>query len=518
MKIIAYLVLMLIILTLSGSFGYAKDEPGRKEKKRIRFPAVAGQFYPAEETKLAGMVRQFLNEKKGKPVSGRIMGLISPHAGYIYSGTVAATGFRQIDPATKTVFVLAPSHWLPAAKASIMEVDAYRTPLGDIPLSPIAATLRQQELFSPLPDMDQKEHSLEVQLPFLQIMLKSFELVPITIGQVDPSRIAKALLPHIDEHTLIVASSDLSHYYPYHKAKLLDESCTRAITDMDFNRMAESEACGKIPILALMEIARQKGWRPELIDYRNSGDTAGPPDQVVGYASIAFVSGGAKGNEKTRANKEGQEVKGGKSSNDNDEGKNERGKSAKSGSESISEADRKMLLNLARCVIKNTLSKEKDPLPENLSPYLREKRGCFVTLHKRGQLRGCIGTITPEQRLCDCVKENAFNAAFRDPRFSPLSKSELDEIEIEISILTPPKELKFSDAEDLKRQLRPGVDGVILSQGWHRATYLPQVWEQLPDKESFLQSLCQKAGLPDDAWKDPTKTKVEVYQAIVFSE
>ncbi|MEW6380922.1 MAG: AmmeMemoRadiSam system protein B [bacterium] len=502
MKNIAYLFLIFLLVMFPGSFGWAKDEPGQKEKKRVRFPAVAGQFYPAEEIKLAGVVRQFLKEGKGSPVSGRIMGLIAPHAGYIYSGPVAATGYRQIDPATKTVFVLAPSHRSVAARASIMDVDAYRTPLGDIPLSPIAATLRQHELFSPLPEMDHKEHSLEVQLPFLQERLKNFELVPITIGQVDPSRIAKVLLPYIGEDTLIVASSDLSHYYPYNKARLLDESCIRAITAMDFDQTAESEACGKIPVLVLMEIARQKGWQGKLIDYRNSGDTAGPPDQVVGYASIAFVRGG-----------EGGTAKGRETQSKNTLGTEHTGHHQ----EAVSGADRKALLDLARRVIRNTLSKEKSTSPEDPSPYLQEKRGCFVTLHKKGQLRGCIGTISPEQRLCDCVKENAFNAAFRDPRFSPLSMSELDQIEIEISILTLPRQIKFSDAEDLKRQLRPGVDGVILSQGWHRATYLPQVWEQLPDKESFLQSLCQKAGLPDDAWKNP-KTRVEIYQAIVFSE
>jgi len=176
-------------------------------------------------------------------------------------------------------------------------------------------------------------------------------------------------------------------------------------------------------------------------------------------------------------------------------------------------------LHLARHTIAEVLSggKKISPHEKDLSPYLKEKRGCFVTLHKKGALRGCIGSILPTDRLCDCVQENALNAAFHDPRFTPLKKDDLDQIDIEISILTLPREIHFTDAEDLKRQLRPEQDGLILSQGWHRATYLPQVWEQLPDKENFLASLCRKAGLPGDAWKNP-KTKVELYEAIVFSE
>ncbi|MEW5804425.1 MAG: AmmeMemoRadiSam system protein B [bacterium] len=519
MKNSIYLCFIFLLLISSTSSSQAKDESGQKDKKKVRLPVVAGQFYPEEKGKLERMIQRFLKEGKGNPVSGRVRGLIAPHAGYIYSGPIAATGYQKIDPATKTVIVLAPSHYIGADSASIMDVDCYRTPLGDIPLSPIAATLRKQRLFSPLLVMDQKEHSLEVQLPFLQVMLKNFDLVPITIGQADPLPIARALLPFIDEHTLVVASSDLSHYYPYKEAQILDKSCVEAITAMDFGKVAECEACGKIPILVLLEIARQKGWQGKLIDCRNSGDTEGPSDRVVGYASIAFVSESGSGGEESKAEaKAGDNENEVKKAADKDMAFALDKDAGASHSESVTEADQKMLLGLARTKIANTLmDEENDPLPENLSSYVKEKRGCFVTLHKNGQLRGCIGTIIPEERLCDCVQKNAFNAAFRDPRFSPLSKKELDQIKIEISILTLPRQLHFSNVEDLKRKLRPQIDGVILSQGWHRATYLPQVWEQLPDKDDFLESLSQKAGMHKDAWKDP-KTTVEVYQAIVFSE
>jgi AmmeMemoRadiSam system protein A len=239
---------------------------------------------------------------------------------------------------------------------------------------------------------------------------------------------------------------------------------------------------------------------------------------VVGYASIAFVSE-AHGRE---AKSHGHESESGHEAHTHEaetispEAKSHTHES-KSHHDSISEADQKALLAIARGEIKSAvLGEEKFSLPDNLSPYLKEKRGCFVTLHKNGRLRGCIGTISPSQRLGECVRENAFNAAFSDPRFSPLSSDELDQVEIEISVLTLPRQIHFSNPMDLKRQLRPGRDGVILSLGYNRATYLPQVWEQLPDKESFLASLSQKAGLPKNAWKDP-KIKIEVYQAMVFS-
>jgi len=183
----------------------------------------------------------------------------------------------------------------------------------------------------------------------------------------------------------------------------------------------------------------------------------------------------------------------------------------------LTASDKAFLVQLVRSVIREALNKgEKIPAPDSISQAVYEKRGCFVSLHQRGSLRGCIGTIEPEQALLKGVEENAFNAAFRDPRFSPLTAKELSSTDIEVSVLTVPQKLKFKDAEDLKSKLKPGIHGVILSKGWQRATFLPQVWEQLPDKEMFLQHLCQKAGMRSSCWKDP-ETVVEVYEAEYFS-
>jgi len=184
----------------------------------------------------------------------------------------------------------------------------------------------------------------------------------------------------------------------------------------------------------------------------------------------------------------------------------------------LNTSDQAFLLSLARHEIAAKLKSGADlKQPESLSPAVFENRGCFVTLHQDQALRGCIGTIEPEKALIDNVSDNAANAAFRDPRFPKVTLEELDSIEIEISVLTPPKQLTFMDGEDLKRQLKPGIHGVILSRDWHRSTFLPQVWEQLPDRETFLQHLCQKGGMDGECWKS-TDTKVEVYTASYFSE
>jgi AmmeMemoRadiSam system protein A len=184
----------------------------------------------------------------------------------------------------------------------------------------------------------------------------------------------------------------------------------------------------------------------------------------------------------------------------------------------LTDEDRRGLLVLARSAIQAKLIKGHKVLrPANATPALMEKRGCFVTIHKNGNLRGCIGTIEPDTSLVAEVEENAVSAAFSDPRFPPLTEEELPTIEIEISVLTPPKDLEFSNGEELKEKLKPNIHGVILTRGWQRSTFLPQVWKQLPDPEDFLGNLCRKAGMETACWRD-RNTRVKVYEAEDFSE
>jgi hypothetical protein len=456
-----------------------------KGSEGVRPPAVAGMFYPNSPDELQREVSAFLETAGGIDVAGKIRGLVSPHAGYVYSGVVAAAGYRQIDPSIKTVFLLGPSHRTSLTSPSIPGVRAYQTPLGRVSLAELASTLRNSPEFVSVADAHLQEHSLEVQLPFLQVMLKDFEIVPILMNSSDPKALAEILVPHIADDALVVASTDLSHYYSYDTAISLDRVCTTAITAGRFSDMSLCEACGKQAVLTLMYIAQMKGWRGVLLDYKNSGDTAGGKNRVVGYASIAFV----EGKEMTNTMKE-----------------------------TLPAQDREALLRLARTAIEARLVEGAEmDRPRQVSPVFNEMRGCFVTLHKHGQLRGCIGTIEPTCSLMECVEKNAKNAAFGDPRFPALSEKELKEIDIEISVLSVPETLSFKDGEDLKSQLKPNVHGVILSRGMHRSTFLPQVWKQLPSKEKFLEHLCLKGGMSATAWRDP-ETKVEVYTAEVFGE
>jgi AmmeMemoRadiSam system protein A len=374
---------------------------------------------------------------------------------------------------------------VPLSKPSIPDAVAYRTPLGDVPLADLASRLRKSLSIESVPRAHKQEHALEVQLPFLQVALKDFNIVPILTNRADPQALASAISPFVGEDTLVVASSDLSHYYSYDTAKSLDAICTKAVTGANFSDMALCQACGKQAVLTLMHLAELKDWRSMLIDYKNSGDTAGDKRRVVGYASIAYVDR----KEMSATMKEG-----------------------------LSTRDKEALLRLARSAIRAKLVEGATvERPELSSPAMLEDRGCFVTLHKDGQLRGCIGSIEPVSSLVECVEENAKNAAFRDPRFPALKKEELSGIDVEVSVLTVPQPLVFDNGEDLKSQLEPLVHGVILSRGSRRSTFLPQVWKQLPDKEAFLEHLCLKGGMPSKAWQD-ADTEVKVYKAEVFGE
>ncbi len=257
---------------------------------RVREPAVAGSFYPADPAALAKLVDDLLGQAQSRNLKG-LRALVSPHAGYRYSGPIAATGYKQlVGLGFERVVVMAPSHHVPFSGVAVPDVDALRTPLGDVALSPRARELARRSPFvlDSLPH--EREHSLEVQLPFLQRAFSSpFEVVPLVFGDVSEQRVARGLEELLDPRTLLIASSDLSHYYPYETAEAMDRATVDAIIRLDIDAMARREACGRSPILALLHIARARGWKATLLDARNSGDTAGDRSRVVGYASIAFV-------------------------------------------------------------------------------------------------------------------------------------------------------------------------------------------------------------------------------------
>ncbi len=489
-----------------------------REIRKVRGPAVAGIFYPRHADDLAEQVDRCLAEVEPAPLKN-LRGLVCPHAGYDFSGPVAAVAYKQLDGrAIDTVVVMAPSHYADFKGASIPDVDAYETPLGRVPLSLLDEELAKTRPFvrnppcnvvrpgwwkqSPqeeLPTFGEDtphswEHSLEVQIPFLQRTLKDFVLVPIVMGEVDPKEAADALAPHLDKKTLVVASSDLSHQYPYDTACQLDASSIRAICDLDVDWLERGEwlpseePCGKLPVLTLMYLARKNGWQAKLLDYRNSGDTSGNKSGVVGYAAIAFVEPDAA-------------------------------EPAEPPAAALTPEEGKILLELAAKTVNDVVTYGTQPPADEseMTEGLRRRRACFITLTKSGQLRGCIGTIFPREPLCRAVVEKARSAALEDPRFTPVTKEELDQLEVEVSVLTVPRRLEIASPEDLVKKLRPHTDGVVLRVGRRQATYLPQVWEQIPEPEAFLGHLAEKAGLAADAWKDPA-AMVLIYQVQAFKQ
>ncbi len=449
----------------------------------IRPPAVAGTFYPASAPALAQELEVYLATAKPPPL--RPKALIAPHAGYMYSGPVAATAYALLRPlkdSVRRVVLLGPAHrvWVPGL--ALPGADAFRTPLGDIPLDQDAmaeiAPLPQVEVN---PAAHAMEHSLEVHLPFLQAVLGTFSLVPLVVGGATPRQVEEVL----DRlwggpETLIVISSDLSHYLPYAEARARDADTVAAMMRLDTSLVGD-QACGAHPVNGLLSLARRRGLEPHLLDLRNSGDTAGDRARVVGYAALAFT-------EPVR-----QDIEATSDTATRDKGA--------------------LLTRLARAAIATRLGGAGATLP--CPDWMRKPGATFVTLTQKGQLRGCIGSLEAHRPLSDDLLENARAAAFRDPRFPPLEADELPHTRVEVSILSPAEPMTFTDQADLLRQLRPGVDGLILEHGHHRGTFLPQVWEQLPRPADFLAHLKRKAGLAADFWAPDLKVSrytVEKYK------
>jgi len=265
----------------------------------VRPPAVAGQFYPGAADTLRKMIRGYLDEATVPEGLGPVRAIIAPHAGYIYSGPTAGYAFNALKTKALvalpqkswTVFLLGPAHRAYFRGVALGNHSAFRTPLGNVPIAVdrVAEMLARSPLYTSAPEAHAPEHCLEVQVPFLQMTLPDFRLVPMLFGDVDPREVSAELVDHIGEDDLILVSSDLSHFYPYARAQQLDHALLEALMADDEMGVLRGEACGRAPIVTLMGIARLKGWKPHLLDYRNSGDTAGDKWQVVGYASVAYT-------------------------------------------------------------------------------------------------------------------------------------------------------------------------------------------------------------------------------------
>jgi len=418
----------------------------------IRKPAVAGQFYPAQKTALRELIRGMVDETAVKEDA---VGLVSPHAGYIYSGPVAGAVFSRIK-FKDTFVIMGPNHTGIGKPLAIMTEGKWETPLGQVEIDTELAgqILAGSRYLQEDASAHHQEHSIEVQIPFLQYFKPDIRIVPITLGFASDAaykEIGRAIARAVGDlkrEVVIVASSDMTHYEPQESARHKDSAAIAAMLELNADELLrrvdelDISMCGYAPTVAMITAARKLGaTSAEMVRYQTSGDTTGDYGAVVGYAGIIL-----------------------------------KGMSP--------------LAGLAKETVETYVKEGRIPgPPAELAPEMRPRAGVFVSIHKLGELRGCIGTFEPQE---DTVAEetitNAVNSASRDPRFPPIVPGELKELDYSIDVLTEPEPVESKDELDPKRY------GVIVEAGWRRGLLLPDL--EGVDTADYQIDICrQKAGI-----------------------
>lgn len=438
----------------------------------IRPTAVAGSFYPKQASELNNMLEKYLADDSVKIASPKA--IIAPHAGYIYSGPTAASVYsniEQIKEQITRVVLLGPTHRVYVKGIALPSNTHFASPLGNVTIDTQSLSKISAHTFVEyIDEAHTQEHSLEVHIPFLQKVLNNFVLLPILVGDATPEQVSTILNDLWgDDETLIVISSDLSHFLNYETANKTDRNTTKLIENFDYEHIGSKQACGCMPMRGLLKIAQEKNMSIQTVDLRNSGDTAGTKDRVVGYGAYALFENNNK---------------------------------------ILNNEDKAVVFDVMHMSIKKGLGlgKEFDLETTDTSKQLKTNYAVFVTLKLNSQLRGCIGTTEAHMPLIEAVAKYAYAAAFSDPRFKPLTEEEYKQIEISLSILTPAEPFPFKDEQDLLNRLRPNIDGLIIAKKNKRATFLPVVWESLSEPEHFLSELKRKAGIAasesiEEAWR-----------------
>lgn len=526
MKLLFAFVALLFAST-AGSMLFAQGESLETWE-----PQVAGRFYPGNETALKDQISGFLQKIPQQSIQGKPIALISPHAGYQYSGQVAAYGYDAIrNNGFTRVIIISPSHFTSGKRfrgVSVLKVKNFKTPLGDVPVdqeacnqllnsapetTPQNSPRKASSLFDSFEGAYQNEHSMETQLPFLQMALGTFKLVPIMVGILidnDYDSVANAIRPLMDDKTLVVVSSDFTHfgegygYVPFKKdveknIRALDYGAIDKILSRDFDGLKQYRketginACGFYPILLMTKLLPADA-RGEVLKYDTSGRQSNNFSFSVSYASILFVKPSEKPEKKA-------------------EYRGPNGTSGKNQTGSLSNEEKETLLSLARSTLETYSSTGALPkIDVPITTTLQEKYGVFVTLKKNGELRGCIGHIIPRNSLYQSVIENTINSSVNDRRFLPVKSAEVSDISIEISVLSPLQ--KIAGPEEFVA----GKEGILIRKGEASAVFLPQVaLEQGWDRSETLCQLCRKAGLPSTAWESDD-VEFFVFTADVFHE
>jgi hypothetical protein len=487
----------LVIIALSlilPTQGCSQTKTTTSQIQDIRRPAVAGAFYPANSTQLKNQIEGFFKNVKKEKFDGRILGLIVPHAGYVYSGQVAAYGFKQLQGLSfDTIVIIGMSHGAYFDGIAIYDSGYFQTPLGLVKIDTELADslIKSHPKIKSLKSAHLNEHSLEVEIPFLQQVLKEFEIVPILMSNPSDFQILgkSLILNSRGKKILYVASSDMTHYPPYDIANKIDKVTLSLIEGMDIKELVSwlnkphekcsTLLCGSGAVLTLMLVAKEFGIeRATILNYANSGDVPviGDKSRVVGYGAVIFI----QKEEKAMV---------------------------------LSDEEKQILLKIARNTLETYVKSRKVP-PVNVDDYpnLKQEAGVFVTLNKNKQLRGCIGYIRPIAPLAQAVSKMAIAAATEDPRFSPVTQDELKDIKIEITVLS--ELIRINNIE----QIEVGKHGLYIVKGLNSGLLLPQVaTEHGWNREEFLVHTCYKAGLPPNAWKEKD-TEIFIFTGSIFHE
>lgn len=499
------LLLIVFLLTLSSCRSQTNNTA---DEGPVRRPAFAGKFYAADSSLLKHQIETFLKNAE-PPQSDNVIGMVVPHAGYIYSGQVDADAYNQVKGNKYDLIVILGTNHTTAGFTgiSVYPKGAFETPLGNLLIDSKTASelLKKDSDVNTDLSVHKEEHSIEVQTPFIKYLFPDVKILPVIVGEPDIemyTRFGQALADIVqNKKVLIIASSDLSHYPAFDDAVKVDNTTLKTIAGLNPEEIVSTMqkqmnnnipqlvtcACGEAPIVAAVIAAKELGANSaSIISYSNSGyNPLGSSDRVVGYGSVVIEKGKVHPlNDADRVITDNSYV--------------------------LTSSDKKALLKYARNTLEEYFDAQVVPLPRNMNEMLKIKRGVFVTLKEHGDLRGCIGRMTEDTPLVTNIGAMALQAAFNDTRFNPLRKEELYGVEIEISVLTPFTRVK--SAEDIVL----GRDGVVVKKSGKQAVFLPQVADETGwDKEEFLDQLCRKAGLSRGDWKS---AELYTFRADVFSE
>ena len=423
---------------------------------KIKQPSVAGTFYTNNATELKKQIESFKKESRNS-YEYPTRAVIVPHAGLIYSGRLAYEGISQLDKNIKNIFIFAPAHRVGFDGVALSSFEYWLTPLGQIEINQtINQELKEKFAAQFIDQAFEPEHSIEIQVPIIQYVFENVKIIPVLVGKTDYTTIKQIIETYYpDPNNGFVISSDLSHFLTDEKAKQLDITTAQMIESGNLNNFKFEQACGALGIAGLVTFANSKNYSLIRIDMNNSSAVTEDKTNVVGYGCWFLYEGQTN--------------------------------------EFLKKYYSKSIIDICKYSIKAQF--EKNDVQIKYPQVFNQIGASFVTLEKNNNLRGCIGSIIAHRSLILDIVMNAKNSAFNDPRFNPVQREEVEQLKIAVSILSEPKPIKFTDENDLLNQMRPNIDGIIIKDGNYQAVYLPSVWEQLPDKKEFLNTLKIKAGL-----------------------